>query len=335
MKQLVFLLLLASAILSQAQDATIPAPELVGEGTVSTDLDEFGGAITPDGKTIYFDITVPPHYLYVMCESHWINGRWSTPEVLPFSGQYRDSDPVLTPDGKTLLFASDRPLKGSDTKRFLIWAADKISKGWSEPYPLEGAVNSSGSQVFASMALNGNLYFTSSRKSGYYEIFRSRKINGKYEDAEYLTALNGPNINSLEALIAPDESYILIGSFGRPGGAGNSDLFISYNVDGSWTKPVGLGPLIDTPAREYSPRISPDGKWLYFSSERLTASDRTKTKFTHVEFVSMSHSLYNGLGNIYRIPMEYVLATTRQRQQGSTPIVRQQVLLSRQQHSFF
>src|SRR5262249_25707452 len=112
------------------------------------------------------------------------------------------------------------------------------------------------------------------------EIFRSRKINGKYEDAEYLTALNGPNINSLEALIAPDESYILIGSFGRPGGAGNSDLFISYNADGSWTKPVGLGALIGTPAREESHGISPDGKWLYFSSERLTPSDRTKTKFT-------------------------------------------------------
>src|SRR5450432_1990503 len=87
-----------------------PELELVGEGTVSTSLDEFGGAITPDGLTMYFDVTVPAHYLYVMCESQLVNGRWSKPEVLPFSGQYRDSEPVLTPDGKTLLFASDRPV---------------------------------------------------------------------------------------------------------------------------------------------------------------------------------------------------------------------------------
>jgi WD40 repeat protein len=291
-------------------------PELVGEGTVSTSADEFGGAITPDGSTMYFDVTVPAHYLYIMCESHWNNGRWGKPEVLPFSGQYRDSDPVLTPDGKTLLFASDRPLQRLDTKRFLIWSATKTADGWTKPKALTGPVNSEGSQVFASMARNGNLYFTSSRKSDYYNIYRSRLVNGVYQDAEELAPLNGAGISSLEALIAPDESYILIGSFGRPGGAGNSDVFISYNENGTWTKPVGLGPLIDTPAREYSPRISPDGKWLYLSSERLLEADRKKAHFTHAEFTHMSHGLYNGLGNIYRIPMAYVFEQTRKKSEN-------------------
>jgi hypothetical protein len=288
--------------------AAAPRVELVGEGTVSTSLDEFGGAITPDGLTLYFDVTVPAHYLYVMCESHLVNGRWSKPSVLPFSGRYRDSDPVLTPDGKTLLFASDRPVNGVDTRRFLIWAADRQGKGWSEPRLLQGAVNAAGSQVFASMAANGNLYFTSSRKSGLYDIYVSRRADGKYGEAEELTALNGPGISSLEALVAPDESYILIGSFGRPGGLGNSDLFISFNRGGAWTRPVGLGPVINTKAREYSPRLSPDGKWLYFSSERMPA---IAEPLTHASFTRISRGLYNGLGNIYRVPMEYVLATTR------------------------
>jgi Tol biopolymer transport system component len=246
-----------------------------------------------------------------MCESRWKNGHWGKPRVLPFSGRYRDTDPVLTPDGKTLLFASDRPLNGVDTKRFLIWSADKTSHGWTEPKALTGPVNAEGSQVFASMSKNGNLYFTSSRGSGYYSIFRSRLVDGKYQDAEDLVNLNGKNISSLEALIAPDESYILIGSFGRPGGAGNSDLFISYNENGTWTKPVGLGPLIDTPSREYSPRLSSDGKWLYFSSERVKDSTRTNPHFTHAAFKEMSRGLYNGLGNIYRVPMEYVFSQTK------------------------
>jgi len=173
---------------------------------------------------------------------------------------------------------------------------------------LEGAVNSAGSQVFASMALNGNLYFTSSRKAGLYDIYVSRLVDGKYGEAEELAVLNGQGISSLEALIAPDESYILIGSFGRPGGAGSSDLFISYNVNGSWTKPAGVGEAINTKAREYSPRVSPDGKWLYFSSEKVP--DMPKV-FTSKSFSQTSRGLYNGLGNIYRVPMEYVLETTR------------------------
>ena len=78
-----------------------PKPEIIGEGAISTPDDEFGGSLSPDGTTIYFDVTVPPHYLYVLCESHLVNGQWQKPEVLPFSGSYRDSDPVLTPDGNT------------------------------------------------------------------------------------------------------------------------------------------------------------------------------------------------------------------------------------------
>ena len=88
-------------------------PEMIGEGVISTPDDEFGGTPAPDGKTLYFDKTVPAHYLYVLCESKLVNGKWSKPEVLPFSGEWRDSDPVLSPDGETMFFASDRPVKAN------------------------------------------------------------------------------------------------------------------------------------------------------------------------------------------------------------------------------
>jgi hypothetical protein len=81
-----------------------PQPEIIGEGVISTPDDEFGGSFSADGNTIYFDKTVSAHYLYTLCESHFAGGEWSRPEIMRFSGQYRDSDPVLSPDGKTLLF---------------------------------------------------------------------------------------------------------------------------------------------------------------------------------------------------------------------------------------
>jgi Tol biopolymer transport system component len=289
-----------------------PKPEMIGEGVISTPDDEFGGSLSPDGKTIYYDVTVSPHYMYTMCESHLVGGKWQKPEVLPFSGQYRDSDPVLTPDGKTLLFASDRPRNGVDSTNFYIWSATKTADGWKDLYALDGPVNAEGSQVFASIANNGNLYFTSDRKKGQFDIYRSRLVDGKYQEAEDL----GPNINvdgvwSLEALISPDESYLLIGSFGRQPGFGNSDLFISYNQNGAWTKPQNLGPVINTAAREYSPRISPDGKWLIFTSERGMQTEKGDAAFTAPEFSEKARGIFNGLGNIYRIPMEYVVKSTR------------------------
>jgi hypothetical protein len=287
-------------------------PELVGAGTISTPDDEFGGGPSPDGTAFYFNKTAPPHYLYVLCESRLKNGRWGAPQVLPFSGRYRDTDGVITPDGLALLFASDRPIAGKDEHRFTIWKAQKKGDGWGEPKLVEGPVNESGSQVFASESKNGNLYFTSSRKTGSYDIFRSKFMDGRYGTAEDLGPnLNGPGIATFEAWIAPDESYMLLGGFGRANGYGNADLFISFAESGTWTKPKNLGPAINTPAREYSPRVSADGKWLYFASEKGFLTEKRDRPFTYEEFVEKSHGLLNGLGNIYRVPMESVLQNAR------------------------
>lgn len=280
------------------------AAEIVGEGVISTVDDEFGGTLSPDGKTLYFDKTVPPHYLYVLCQSRLVNGKWSTPEVLPFSGLYRDSDPVLSPDGKTMFFASDRPVSPNapDERRFQIWQVKKTGRGWSKPTVVPGAINREGSQVFASVTNGGTMYFTSSRKTGNYDIFRARLVNGKYQEAEDLGPnINGPGIASLEAWVAPDESFLLIGSFGREGGFGNSDLFVSFNRNGSWSKPVNLGPLVNTNAREYSPRVTADGRWLYFASEKGMPYQKFEQPISFQQFEEGMHSVRNGLGNIYRI----------------------------------
>src|SRR5437870_8890600 len=100
---------------------TANEPRIVGEGIISTPQDEVGGSLSPDGKTIYFDRSVPAHYLYTMWESHLVGDKWQAPELMPISGQYRDSDPVLSPDGNKLLFVSDRPVNGVDRHHYEIW----------------------------------------------------------------------------------------------------------------------------------------------------------------------------------------------------------------------
>jgi Tol biopolymer transport system component len=305
-----------SPVATKSEEANSIVPEMIGEGVISTPDDEFGGTLAPDGKTLYFDKTVPAHYLYVLCESQLVNGKWSKPEVLPFSGEYRDSDPVLSPDGRTMFFASDRPAttKAEDEHRFQIWQTKRTRHGWSKPTLVPGAINTAGSQVFASTTNDGTMYFTSSRKGAGYEIFRARLVNGEYREAEDLgPVVNGPNISSLEAWIAPDESYLLIGSFGREGGYGNSDLFVSFQRNGVWSQAVNLGPIVNTPAREYSPRVSADGKWLYYASEMGMPYEKREQPITYQQFTDGMKSVKNGLGNIYRVPLEPILGAAREK----------------------
>jgi hypothetical protein len=296
-------------------------PEMIGEGVLSTPDDEFGATPSPDGTTIYFDKTVPPHYLYVICESHLVNGKWSAPEVVPFSGLYRDSDPVLSPDGNTMYFASDRPVNGKDEHRFQIWQVKRAENKWSEPVLVPGAINSEASQVFASVTNDGTMYFTSSRKNGQYDIYRSKLVNGNYAEAEDLGRLvNRPGVWSLEAWVAPDESYLLIGSFGREGGYGNSDLFVSFRQGGAWSQPVNLGPDINTAAREYSARVSADGKWLYYASEMGFPYEKRDHPISYQQFTDGVKAIKNGLGNLYRVPLEPVLTAAKARL-AQTPAV--------------
>src|SRR5262249_44858295 len=126
---------------SRPADDPQPKPEMIGEAVISTPDDELGGTITADGKTLYFEKSVPPHYLYILYESQLVNGKWQKPKVLPFSGQYKDTDPVLSPDEQTLFFASDRPINGVDRHHFYIWATRRSKDGWREPELLPGPVN--------------------------------------------------------------------------------------------------------------------------------------------------------------------------------------------------
>ena len=289
---------------------TAHTPEMIGEGVISTSQDEFGAMPDKDWTVMYFDRSIPAHYHYVMYLSRFEKGKWRPAEVLPFSGEYRDSDPVISVDGKTLYFVSDRPAKGLEPNCFHAWAVERTGKRWKNLHALSGPVNEKGNTEFISFAANGNLYFSSDRNGKTFDVYRSRLVDGQYQAAENL----GPAVNdgryTIEAFVAPDESYILLGSFAQDS-LGNADIYVSYNRNGAWSKPVNLGPPINTRARDYSARISPDGKYMVFSSERGFPTEQREQPISYDEFAQKTRGTMNGLGNIYRIPLEDALRNAR------------------------
>jgi hypothetical protein len=65
---------------------------------------------------------------------------------------------------------------------------------------------------------------------------------------------------------APDESFMVVTDKNKPGGYGHQDLYLTLRLtDGTWSKPRNLGPKINSAYIEFSPRISPDKKYLFFN----------------------------------------------------------------------
>ena len=60
----------------------------------------------------------------------------------------------------------------------------------------------------------------------------------------------------------------------RPDGLGSGDLYISFREhDGSWMEPVNMGEPVNSSTLEYCPVVSPDGKYLFFTSRRRGNDD--------------------------------------------------------------
>jgi len=88
---------------------------------------------------------------------------------------------------------------------------------------------------------------------------------------------------------------------GRPDGHGGFDLYISYNREGVWTKPANLGDKINSSGNEYSPTISPDGKYFFWTSTRGFADKPLDSRLSFQELTKRLISPRNGLGDIYQI----------------------------------
>ena len=286
----------------------IPEPTLFLPGVISTGNYEAVPQFSPDGKIFYFAKGTPDFNFWTIVFSRFERGKWTEPQVAPFSGQYSDADEFITTDSKRMFFISRRPT-GHDSspnpaRKYDIWVMDRLVNGdWGEAKDVGAPVNSEASEFFPTLTKDGTLYFGSGRKGGEggMDLYRSRLVNGKYQEPENLGASINTTADEYEPFIAPDESFLIFMAAGRPDGLGGYDLFISYNRDGQWTKAQNLGAPINSSADELSPKITPDGKYFFWSSTR-SAIDKPKTRsWTFQELSRGCQSPQNGLGDIYYI----------------------------------
>ena|SRR6185437_834697 len=229
------------------------------QDSASTPNGESAPTFMPDGKTVYMANNS------IICLSRKIGDRWTKPIPISFTGQYKDWDPTLTPDGKRLLFVSNRPYVASDgsTKSGNhLWMSQLLAGGkWSEPKHLDSPVNEYGFVNYGpSISASGTICFCSRNRDGDkgMHAYLCRWKGDHYEKPQLLI-LNGAE-PTFDPYISPDERYILFSS--------DSALYISYRTDQGWSPGEKLGPEVNEAAKTgmlWGPSISRDGKTLYFS----------------------------------------------------------------------
>lgn len=269
-------------------------------GVVSTELGERDLAWSPDGRELYWTVyAAGARRGAVVGMRRGDDGRWSAPEIPAIYVGHNSLEPFITADGRWLWFASDRPLPGElDPGDWNLWRAPREGDGWGEPEPLPAPVNGEGNEFYPSLTRAGDLLFTTALEGGLggEDLWLARPMASGWSDPVNLGATvnsPGPEFN---ALIHPDGTWVLFGS-AREGDAGGGDLYVSFaDGAGSWTPAVAAAPL-NSPQLDFCPALSPDGRWLFFTSHRLDADPFAALSFA--DFTDRLRSPGNGAGDLY------------------------------------
>ncbi|HTI89056.1 MAG TPA: hypothetical protein VL727_00645 [Puia sp.] len=292
-------------------------PEIFAPGIISGPLHEAAPAFTPDGKTVYYHCAGGAVQGTILV-SHLVKSGWSKPEIAPWSGEWSDIEPAMSPDGSYLIFSSNRPAMagGKPLDGFWssqayprsggnLWRVDLKNGQFGEPYRLPDIING-GSSIFSpAIAADGSLYFMRPlADTGRFHIYRAAWRDGRYAAPE-LVAFSAPgNFGDVDPAVAPDESFLVFSS-NRPPAARNQ-LFIVHQTDGKWGVPLLLSDTINRGASNVEARLSPDLRTLYFSSGYAPTISYPNTRESTAKMLEQS-LWFNGNTNIWYVPIDNLI----------------------------
>ena len=100
------------------------------------------------------------------------------------------------------------------------------------------------------------------------DLYYSEFSGGEWQPAR--DAGSPPNTIDNEGAqsISGDGKFMVFTACGRKDGFGMCDLYYSFKTGDQWSQPRNMGPEINTGYSEKQPSISPDGRVLYFTSNR-------------------------------------------------------------------
>jgi outer membrane protein OmpA-like peptidoglycan-associated protein/tetratricopeptide (TPR) repeat protein len=194
------------------------------------------------------------------------------------NSEFDEYFPAVTADDQTFLYTRNNRTGATDLQEdFLI--SKKLNNIWQPAALIGNGINTEGNEGAPSLSVDGQVLFfvaCQSNADGSYagdrkgygscDIFYSEKVGDRWSKPNNLgRAINTNQYETQPSFSADGKTLYFLSA--RQGGLGETDIYVStLKPDGSWGTPVNLGPKINTPGKEESVFIHPDGKTLYFGS---------------------------------------------------------------------
>lgn len=249
----------------------------------NTPMNNTGPAFAPGGRTVYFTEAPTDYSASTIVVSTRGGAGWTAPRTASFSGHYLDLEAAFSPDGRFLVFASNRP--GAPGGKLLdghyngtvhtgnggnLWAVWRRGAVWAAPQLLPKDINANQSVFSPAVTGDGSLYFMRADNGLAFHIFRAQFAGGAYQKP-VLASFSNTQYGDFDPAVAADDSYLIFSSPRPPSPPKTSDLFIVFRQGKGWSEPRDLRSLLGPEVYGIESRLSPDGRTLYFTHARPAA----------------------------------------------------------------
>ncbi len=192
-----------------------------------------------------------------------------------------DIGPVVTVDGCTMYFSSDRP-GGYGGWDIYVSTRESKNDNWGPAVNIGPTINDVNNEIVGSISPDGqSLYLHSDRPGGYgsWDLWVTTWTEVQAQTGSYFewcTPVNlGETLNrssdQIQPVISSDGLSLYYSSNQTSlGGFGGADLWVTTRAttSSSWDTPVNLGKIVNSPYGDYQPSISTDNLTLFFTSTR-------------------------------------------------------------------
>lgn len=197
-----------------------------------------------------------------------------------------DYYPIITPDDQTLVFTTRRKSSaGPEIDGFYpsdIFITTKKAGVWQKAASIGGNINTALDEQATDITYDGNtIVFYIDHIEILGDLHTSKRPNGKgaFLKSQPMNDKINSGFETSGSIYTPADGegmQYLVFSSSRPDNFGQTDIYMCRQVPTTneagdvvytWAMPQNLGPNINTKFKEEFPRLSMDGKTLYFASE--------------------------------------------------------------------
>jgi outer membrane protein OmpA-like peptidoglycan-associated protein/tetratricopeptide (TPR) repeat protein len=101
------------------------------------------------------------------------------------------------------------------------------------------------------------------------DFYSSKKVNEQWQPRQKMPAPLNSSYNEGAQSLSPDGRYLFFTLCNADAGYGSCDLYWSKRIGSKWSRPKNFGKTVNTTAWESQPTVGPDGKTIYFVSNRF------------------------------------------------------------------